>query len=267
MPVRQGRYTLALPSQPAITGWAAIGGKKRGRGLLAKNSTIFMKTRQPARILGKKPKAPCTKTPSKSARVLRYEAGDVDMIFSGDLLNQCIGTTFGIRELGIPLAGLYGACLDDGAVFGYGGDYDRRRRGRHSGRGHGVPFLLGGKQFRMPLNTAGGVRRHAMGRHGGGAAVIGQKGEGPRVSAVIIGRIQDLGIKDANNMGAAMAPSACSTIADFLRDTNTRPQDYDLILTGDLGSVGSALLIELANTGGYRYFVRSSRLRSDALRC
>ena len=75
--------------------------------------------------------------------------------------------------------------------------------------------------------------------------MVSKSGGGPRIEQVLFGRIQDLGIKDANNMGAAMAPAACATIADFLRDTNTKPTDYDMILTGDLGAVGSKLLIEL----------------------
>ncbi|MCR5484399.1 MAG: hypothetical protein K6F09_02280 [Clostridiales bacterium] len=79
----------------------------------------------------------------------------------------------------------------------------------------------------------------------GSAAVIRSKGTGPRIKAAIIGRIQDMGIRDANNMGAAMAPAAYRTITDFLHDTNTLPENYDMILTGDLGSVGSKLLCEL----------------------
>ncbi|MCL2514237.1 MAG: stage V sporulation protein AD, partial [Oscillospiraceae bacterium] len=83
---------------------------------------------------------------------------------------------------------------------------------------------------------------------GSGAAVISAIGSGPYIDKVMIGRIEDLGIKDINNMGAAMAPAAARTVIDFLRDSNTTPADYDMILTGDLGSVGSELLLELLQT-------------------
>jgi stage V sporulation protein AD len=80
-----------------------------------------------------------------------------------------------------------------------------------------------------------------------GAVTLEKGGTGPSIEAVHIGRIQDFGVKDANNMGAAMAPAACETIASFLEDTNSLPEDYDMILTGDLGKVGTTLLIELLN--------------------
>lgn len=250
MPVRQGRYTLALPSQPAITGWAAIGGKKEGQGPLGEEFDYIYEDTTAGENTWEKAESALHKDAVERALASSgTKAGDVDMIFSGDLLNQCIGTTFGIRELGIPLAGLYGACstmalsLGMAAIMTDGGAAGTAVAATVS------HFCSAEKQFRMPLEYGGQRPPTAQWTAtAAGAAVIGQKGEGPRVSAVIIGRIQDLGIKDANNMGAAMAPAACSTIANFLRDTNTRPQDYDLILTGDLGSVGSALLIELLQT-------------------
>ena len=96
------------------------------------------------------------------------------------------------------------------------------------------------------MNTAGRDRQQPQWTvTGAGCAVVKNKGSGIKIPAVSIGTICDLGITDANNMGAAMAPAAEKTIYDFLCDTNTAPQDYDMILTGDLGSTGSKLLYEL----------------------
>ena len=107
-------------------------------------------------------------------------------------------------------------------------------------------FCSAERQFRFPLEYGGQRTPTAQWTvTGSGAAVVG-KGEGvPYVSAVTVGRIADLGIKDAANLGAAMAPAAAQTLRDFLSDTGTNPQDYDLILTGDLGEVGSKLLYEI----------------------
>ena len=215
MAIRTGRFTITLPSRPVVQGFAAVAGKKEGEGpLAAEFDHIFDDT-----TLGE---VSWEKAESKLHREAVIRAlskaqkspADVDVIFAGDLLSQCIGTCFGIRELDMPFAGLYGACSTMALS------------------------LLMASVF-IDTGTAGWTATAA------GAAVLASSGEGPRVESVIIGKMQDLGIKDANNMGAAMAPSASSTIAAFLHDTCTVPEDYDMILTGDLGAVGSKLLIEL----------------------
>ena len=229
MAIRTGRFTITLPSRPVVQGFAAVAGKKEGEGpLAAEFDHIFDDT-----TLGE---VSWEKAESKLHREAVIRAlskaqkspADVDVIFAGDLLSQCIGTCFGIRELDMPFAGLYGACstmalsLLMASVFIDTGTA-------------GLPLEYGGQRPPSAQWTATAA----------GAAVLASSGEGPRVESVIIGKMQDLGIKDANNMGAAMAPSASSTIAAFLHDTCTVPEDYDMILTGDLGAVGSKLLIEL----------------------
>ncbi|MBQ5883070.1 MAG: stage V sporulation protein AD, partial [Clostridia bacterium] len=172
---------------------------------------------------------------------------DIDCCFSGDLLNQCIGSSFGLREFGMPFSGLYGACstmalslalsatlIDSGAL----------ESAVASTSSH---FCSAERQYRNPLEY-GGQRPPAAQWTvtGAGAAVLkSATPDNPRVNAVIFGKIRDLGITDVNNMGAAMAPAAAETISAFLNDTKTSPDDFDLILTGDLGKVGSDLLKEL----------------------
>ncbi len=249
MATRQGKYTLILDSQPSIHGHAAVVGKAEGEGPLAKE---FDYAYDDDTIDG---------CPSweKAESALQYEAitraiakadlspKDIDLIMAGDLLDQCIGTSFGIRELEIPFLGIYGACstmalsmavasvlVDSGAV-----NYAVASTSSH--------FASAERQFRLPLEY-GGQRPPTAQRTAtaSGASVISQnKKSKPCIEAVIFGKIMDLGIKDANNMGAAMAPAAADTIGNFLKDTKTKPTDYDMILTGDLGKVGKDLLIQL----------------------
>ncbi|MBR5191694.1 MAG: stage V sporulation protein AD, partial [Clostridia bacterium] len=246
---RIGKYTLCLPSRPSVHGYAAVVGRTEGEGPLAQEFD-YCYTDDSINGCPSWEKAESALQREAITRAIA-KAGlspeDVNLIMAGDLLDQCIGTSFGIRELQIPFLGLYGACstmalsmglasvlVDSGAV-----NYAVASTSSH--------FASAERQFRLPLEY-GGQRPPSAQRTAtaSGASVIAENKENfPCVEAVIFGKIMDLGIKDANNMGAAMAPAAASTIGDFLNDTRTSPTDYDMILTGDLGSVGAELLIEL----------------------
>lgn len=246
---RIGKYTLFLPSRPSVHGYAAVVGRTEGEGPLAQE---FDYCYSDDSINGcpsweKAESALQREAITRAIAKAGLSPEDVNLIMAGDLLDQCIGTSFGIRELQIPFLGLYGACstmalsmglasvlVDSGAV-----NYAVASTSSH--------FASAERQFRLPLEY-GGQRPPSAQRTAtaSGASVIAENKENfPCVEAVIFGKIMDLGIKDANNMGAAMAPAAASTIGDFLNDTRTSPTDYDMILTGDLGSVGAELLIEL----------------------
>jgi stage V sporulation protein AD len=113
-------------------------------------------------------------------------------------------------------------------------------------------FCSAERQYRFPLNY--GSQRTPTAQWtvtGSGALVLSANGDGPYIDAVTFGEITDYNITDANNMGAAMAPSAASTLKNFFCDTNTKPEDYDVIYTGDLGSVGTQLLYELMDREGF----------------
>ena len=170
---------------------------------------------------------------------------DIDMLMAGDLLSQCSGSAFGARDLGIPFVGLYGACSTMAlslAMAALSVDSGAARIAAAATSSH---FCSAEKQFRTPLEYGGQRPPTAQWTAtAAGCAVIG-KSASPHIEAATFGRITDYGVKDANNMGAAMAPAACSTITAFLQDTKTQPEDLDLILTGDLGYVGSTLLREL----------------------
>ena len=177
---------------------------------------------------------------------------DVDIIFAGDLLNQCIGSAYGLRELGMPFVGLYGACstmalsLTMAAMSVESGGANRAIAVTSS------HFCSSERQFRFPLEYGGQRPPSAQWTVTGSGAVVVENQDDKNnnqntigIKALTIGKIVDLEVTDMNNMGAAMAPAAADTIAAFLSDTNTKPCDYDLIVTGDLGSVGSQLLLEL----------------------
>lgn len=247
MPVRQGRYTLLLPSAPGIAGYAAVGGKKESEGPIGgeldyiyDDATAGEKSWEKAESVIHRDAI--TRAISKAG----ISPADVDVIFAGDLLNQCTGTTFGIRELGIPFAGMYGACSTMALSLAAAAVCVDGRIAERAAASTSSHFCSAEKQFRMPLEYGGQRTPTAQWTAtAAGAAIVSSSESKIHIEKVIIGRIQDYGIKDPNNMGAAMAPAACRTIADFLKDTNTVPGDYDLILTGDLGSVGSELLCEL----------------------
>jgi len=250
MPLKRGRYTVTLPSRPTIAGWAAVAGKKEGEGPLASEfSQIFSDGSMGEDSWEKAESAMHKAAVAKALGEARVSAADVDIQFAGDLLSQCTGTTFGMRDFGIPMMGLYGACSTMALSLAAAALFVDAGIAATAVASTGSHFCSAEKQFRMPLEYGGQRPPTAQWTAtAAGAAVLrsSQSAEGgPKAEAVILGRIQDMGVKDANNMGAAMAPAACSTIIDFLRDTNTAPEDYDMILTGDLGTVGSKLLIEL----------------------
>ena len=180
----------------------------------------------------------------------RLAAYDIDMMFAGDLLNQCIGSTFGLKDFEIALAGVFGACSTMSlslimAALSVESSVARRAIAVTSSH-----FCTAERQFRFPLDY-GGVRPPTAQWTvtGAGAAIVGS-GHGPYISAFTLGRVVDMNVTDANNMGAAMAPAAADTIARYLHDSGTKPTDYDLILTGDLGRVGSGLLYDLLGKEG-----------------
>jgi stage V sporulation protein AD len=190
-------------------------------------------------------------TLQKLAEKAGMEPKQFDLVFSGDLLNQCIGSSFTLRNTGIPHLGLYGACSTMAeslllASMTVGGGFADRVAAMTSSH-----FAASERQYRFPLGYGG--QRTPTSQWtvtGSGAALICAEGNGPRIKACTIGTIVDLGIKDANNMGAAMAPAAIDTLTALFADTKTNPSDYDAIFTGDLGLVGSRLLHELLKNDG-----------------
>ena len=252
MPKRIGKYTLEIENDVRILNNAAIVGHKEAEGPLAK---YFDKTYSDDKF-GESSWEKAESFLQKSAVELALKKADIDAssinyIFAGDLLNQCISSTFGLRALGIPFLGQYGACstmaqtISMASVFADSFAADRCVAVTSS------HFCSAERQFRFPLEYGGQRTPTAQWTvTGSGAAIIQRGGSGVKIKRRTIGRITDMGIKDANNMGAAMAPAAAQTILDYFSDTKEKPQNFDLILTGDLGMVGKTLLLELLEKEG-----------------
>lgn len=248
MPERKGNYTILLNSPPSIIGYGAVVGKKESEGPLGKFFDKCYSDEFCGEKSFEKAETHMQKEAIKTAiKKSGLQNSDIQCAFAGDLLNQCIGSSFGMRDLGFPFAGLYGACSTMALSLALAGVFVDSNSVTNSLAAASSHFCSAERQYRMPLEY-GGQRSPAAQWTvtGAGAAVISQSRENtPHIGGAIIGSVRDLGITDANNMGAAMAPAAAQTIGEFLTDTNTSPTDYDMILTGDLGSTGSILLEEL----------------------
>lgn len=176
---------------------------------------------------------------------------DIDVMFAGDLLNQCIASTYGLRELDIATYGLYGACSTMGESLGLASLFVDSGLANYCVAVTSSHFCSAERQYRFPLEYGGQRTPTAQWTvTGSGSVVVGKTDSAPYVKGVTVGKIRDFGIADASNMGAAMAPAAAYTIKKYLTDTNTNPSDYDKIFTGDLGEVGSKLLVDLLNEDG-----------------
>lgn len=249
---RRGKQSFLLPQMPVITQWASVAGKKESEGPLAHTFDLVSQDT----YFGQKTWEQAEKQMQKLAlETLLKKAGlqkqQVGLVLSGDLLNQCIGSSFTLRNTGVPHLGLYGACSTMAesiliASMVVGGGFSDRVVAMTSSH-----FASSERQYRFPLGYGGQRTPSAQWTvTGSGAALLCTSGTGPRIESATIGTVTDLGIKDANNMGAAMAPAAYSTIRGHFDDLGTGPEDFDLIVTGDLGQVGKDVLLELAKRDG-----------------
>ena len=249
---KRGVRSFLLPEPPTITHWASVAGKKESEGPLKDTFDITGKDT----LFGQKTWEQAEKRMQQLAlETLVRKAGirqsEIDLVFSGDLLNQCIGSSFTLRNRNIPHLGLYGACSTMSesllmASMAVGGGFADKVVAMTSSH-----FASSERQYRFPLGYGGQRTPTAQWTvTGSGAALVCKTGDGPCIQSATIGVVTDLGIQDANNMGAAMAPAALATIRAHFEDLKTGPEDFDLIVTGDLGQFGKEILLELAQKDG-----------------
>lgn len=247
-----GKQSFVLKHPPIITAWACTAGKKESEGPLASTFDII----QTETYFGEKTWEQAEKRMQQiTLDTLIKKAGitknDLGVVFSGDLLNQCVGSSLSLNNMGIAHLGLYGACSTMAesllvASMAVGGGFSDNVVAMTSSH-----FAASERQYRFPLGYGGQRTPTAQWTvTGSGAALLRSNGNGPKIKACTIGSIVDLGICDANNMGAAMAPAALSTIRTHFTDLSTSADDYDLIVTGDLGQVGKEMLLTLAQKEG-----------------
>lgn len=249
---KRGKQSFIFETPPVITTWASVAGKKESEGPLAytfdiKGSDVHFgqETWEQAE---KRMQQLALETLANKAKMTQ---NDFDVVFSGDLLNQCIGSSFTLRNQNVPHIGLYGACSTMAeslltASMAVGGGFVDNAVAMTSSH-----FASSERQYRFPLGYGGQRTPTAQWTvTGSGAALVCKDGKGPKVTACTIGTVTDLGIQDANNMGAAMAPAALATIRAHFKDMNTSAEDFDLIVTGDLGQLGKDVLLTLAQREG-----------------
>ena len=250
--LKRGKQSFALNKPPSIEAWASVAGKKEKEGPLGHRFDITeedpyfgQKTWEQAE--GKMQQLALSKLAEKSGQT----PCSFDLVLSGDLLNQCIASSFTLRNTGVPHLGLYGACstmaesLLLASVLVSSGITDNAVAMTSS------HFASSERQYRFPLGYGG--QRTPTSQWtvtGSGAVLVRREGCGPRIESGTIGTVTDLGITDANNMGAAMAPAAFATIRAHFDDLNCGPEDFDLIVTGDLGQLGADSLLCLARREG-----------------
>lgn len=249
---RIGKRTIIFENKPRIISYGSVVGKKEHEGPLSNEFDSYTTDSFFGEKSFEKAESKLQKTAVQTAL---DKAGltpdDIDNIFAGDLLNQCIGSSFGLRSFGIPFIGLYGACSTMALSAGLAAVFIDSGAAKKTVSVTSSHFCSAERQYRFPLNY--GSQRTPTAQWtvtGSGALILGKDGGDIYISSVTFGEIEDLNIKDANNMGAAMAPAAAGTLLNFFKGTETKPDDYDIIFTGDLGYVGTNLLYELLEREG-----------------
>ncbi|MCI1477373.1 MAG: stage V sporulation protein AD [Clostridium beijerinckii] len=248
-----GNQTVKLDNPPKIISTHSIVGPKEGEGPLSEYFDDILNDDMLGKESFEKAESEMMFTAiSQALKKGNLKETDIDYLFSGDLLNQIISSSFAAREFSIPFFGLYGACstmsesLSLASIIMDGGfaKYVVAATSSH--------FSSAERQFRFPLEY--GSQRPATAQWtvtGSGALVLGHEGNYPEITYVTTGKVKDYGQKDANNMGAAMAPAAADTIVNHFKDTGRKPEDYDVIATGDLGVIGRELADKLIEDFGY----------------
>ena len=247
-----GKQTIKFDIPPVILECNSIVGPKESDGPLSK---YFDKTLEDEFWGEKTWEKAESKILKETVNMLISKAGiasnEIDCVFAGDLLNQCISSSFGLRDENIPFFGIFGACSTfvESMSLGAIAIESFANNVLCATSSH---FCSAEKQFRFPLEL--GNQRPPSSQWtvtGSGAAILSKKGHGPYITHITPGKIIDMGIKDANNMGAAMAPAFCDTLIAHFIDTGRTPNYYDIIISGDLGHIGKEIAIDIAQSQGY----------------
>ncbi len=250
---RLGKQTLRLSSPPSVISNATIVGPKEGEGPLAQYFDIILKDDYFGEDSWEKAESKMLKEAVKNAiKASGRSSTNINFMFAGDLLNQIVSSSFAARDLQIPFVGLYGACSTMAESMCMGSLLLDGRFAEAVVCATSSHFSSAERQYRFPLEQ--GVQRPPFAQWtvtGAGAAVLAEAGNGPYVTHLTIGKVLDFGIKDANNMGAAMAPAAVDTITAHLNETGRSPEYYDMIVTGDLGKVGKTITLDMMEKEGF----------------
>ncbi len=248
----KGKQSILFDKAPYIMSTGNVVGKKEGEGPLGKQFDFI----EEENLFGQDTWEEAESEMQKQACLLALEKArvpetEVRYIFGGDLLRQGIATSMGIEELHIPLFGLYGACSTSGEALALSSMSVAAGYGERVLAVTSSHFGSAEKEFRFPLAYAN--QRPLSSQWtvtGSGAFLVGTEKSHIKVAGVTVGKIVDYGLKDSQNMGACMAPAACDTILQNLKDFEREAKEYDKIFTGDLGYVGQSILFDLLEKEG-----------------
>ena len=245
--------TIFFKNKPHIIGCYSIVGPKEGLGSLKNYFDYIMKDD----LFGEKTYEKAERKMVEQAVMgavsnAGLKAKDLQLFISGDLLNQIITSSFAARAFDVPYLGLFGACSTMAESLAVGASMVNAGYFNNIACATASHFSTAERQFRYPLEL--GNQRPPTSQWtvtGAGCCILSKKGSGPVITSATFGKVTDFGIADVNNMGSVMAPGCASTMVAHFRDTNTTPEDYDLIVTGDLGKLGSEILIDLMEDYGF----------------
>lgn len=251
---RMGKQTICFQNAPKIIGNYSIVGQKEGNSNFKDYFDYIIKDD----LFGEK-------TFEKAERKMLEHAicnavdkaglksEDIDLLVCGDLLNQIISSSFAARHFDMTFLGLYGACSTMAETLAVGSSFVDSKYFTNVACATGSHFSSAERQYRYPLEL--GNQRPPVSQWtvtGSACTILSEEGSNKEIVNATFGKVTDFGINDVNNMGAAMAPAAMSTLVTHFEDTHTTPDDYDLILTGDLGKLGSEILMDLMENKGYK---------------
>lgn len=251
---RIGKRTLALENRPYLLGHAAAVGKKEGEGPLGERFDYVAKNDRMGQRSWELAESELQKTAIRLAlRKATLPERSLDLILAGDLLNQCIGSFLASMHANVPYLGQYGACSTMAQGLALGGCLVESGAADRLLAAASSHFCSAERQYRFPLAYGGQRTPTAQWTAtAAGATVLGSEpvpnGAEPcdvRVTHVLFGKMVEMGVKDAANMGAAMAPAAADTLSALLEDLGAQPRDFECIVTGDLGHIGADLLLTL----------------------
>ena len=254
MTKRLGKQTVKFSLPPSILIGASVVGKKEGEGPL-KNSFDMV---EPDTTFGESRWEMAESRMQNICLLKAMEKGGIssnqlEYVFAGDLLNQCIGSAFALSSFNVPYIGIYGACsnMAEGLMLGamlIDGGFAKITAAITSSH-----FCSAERQYRFPLEYGGERTPSSQWTvTGSGCVILSENSGGPYITHATAGKITDKGIADASNMGAAMAPAAYETITAFFGDTGTRPDDFDAVITGDLGHIGRSILNDFFESEGIK---------------
>lgn len=253
---RRGAQTFVFPNAPHIISAATVVGPVEGEGPLGSSFDVILEDQ----LGGAKSWEASERNMLKQAVTLAVKKANVtteeiDVFLAGDLLNQIITCNFAARDLGIPFLGLYGACATFAQSLGLAALLVDGGYARQVVAGVASHFGTSERQYRFPTEYGG--QRPPYSQHtvtGSGAAVVAnpttEECNSTRITHFTVGKVLDLGIKDPYDMGSAMAPAAADTLQRHFADSGRKASDYDLILTGDLATVGKNIMLELTEQAG-----------------